>query len=134
MHDHDNGRDPTAVELRRWNAVDVLDEAAVENELVGNNKGASSSVVPDEPIFNSWVGRLCLLLPSYLELEWEQRDNCRSVGFRRGGVRYLIRLETKIGYVGSLTDFTIESVDDFAITPEEAVSILRKTFPDAFEI
>jgi len=105
---------------RRWEAVDALDEAAVENYLLGNLFGASfyNGNVPDEPAFLDWLVEFCRHVPANMQVTWRHSGNNRKVGFGS----YSTEPEMLLA-LGSSDE--VVSADDIHPTPREiAIKLL----------
>lgn len=125
----DGKRSMTDEQVRRWDAVDVLQESLLDSHLLGNSFGARLSrwgEVPDEPIFNLYYSKFVASLPSNREADWKQRNNDRWVGCGK----IWIKVESVRGSTHDNNEPLIESIDDLVPSPYEAarkvIQLLRE--------
>lgn len=114
-----DGKIPSASQMKRWNAVDELQERLLDSHLLGNLYGArlgNWGEVPDEPIFNLYYSKFVASLPSNREAIWKQRNNDRWVGCGKTW----IKIESVRGSTQHNNEPLIESIDDLIPPPHEA--------------
>lgn len=114
--------DDDPARLEKWKVFDLLWEAELENELIGNNTGARIGWqdLPSDPIFHRWLGEFCSRLPSYVKLYWCRIGNSHRAGYSYKGEDRSIKLEY---------DEFIERLSDIKPSPADAARILLEKFP-----